>query len=109
MCHDAHGDEYACLYVRRLVSGLPSQDRSRCFAVLQFWLDDSGKGQPPVFVLAGYVARVEQWNAFADEWQIFLNQNPRLEYIKGYEAAMKLLGFVDSSRAGTSMTGMSAC
>jgi len=54
--------------------------------VLQAWLDDSGKGQPPVFVLAGYVAEVPKWESFSDDWQKLLNKEPRLEYIKAYEA-----------------------
>jgi hypothetical protein len=55
-------------------------------AVIQIWLDDSGKGQPPVFVLAAYAGGVEEWNSFAVEWQRILNQSPRLEYVKAYEA-----------------------
>jgi hypothetical protein len=38
--------------------------------MLQAYIDDSGwDGQSPVFVLAGYVAKQEQWEAFALEWQ----------------------------------------
>jgi hypothetical protein len=43
----------------------------------------------PVFILAGYVARVEQWMKFSDEWQEMLDRtNPRgpLKYFKMREA-----------------------
>ena len=51
------------------------------------WFDDSGKGHGPVFVLAGYLATVEDWCAFADDWKTLLHQGPKpLSYIKGYEA-----------------------
>jgi hypothetical protein len=38
--------------------------------MLQGFIDDSGwDGQSPVFVLADYIAKTEQWEAFSDEWQ----------------------------------------
>jgi len=56
--------------------------------VLQVVIDDSGRGQErePAFVLAGYIARVQNWTAFAHEWQIALTENPRIEYLKGSQA-----------------------
>ena len=54
--------------------------------MLQVWFDDSGKGQLPVFVLAGYYGDVSDWVTFSHNWQQLLNKEPRLEYIKGYEA-----------------------
>ena len=56
--------------------------------MLQIWFDDSGKdGKSPVFVLAGYLATVEDWCGFADDWKTLLHQGPKpLDYIKGYEA-----------------------
>jgi hypothetical protein len=55
--------------------------------MLQVWLDDSGKGQMPAFVLAGYFAPVENWINFSDEWKALLAKPSRpLSYIKGYEA-----------------------
>src|SRR5438445_472037 len=54
--------------------------------MLQAWFDDSGKGQLPVFVLAGYLARVGEWEAFSKSWQKILNREPRLQYIRAYEA-----------------------
>jgi hypothetical protein len=87
--HTQHGDDKACLCLRRLYSGLPRQRREgRVLAVLQAFIEDSGRGQEdkPVFVLAGYVARVQAWEAFADEWQKALDKYPKVEYLKGKEA-----------------------
>lgn len=86
--HSGHGDRAGCLYIRRLVSGRPFPDRTnRRFLVLQIWFDDSGKGHGPAFVLAGYLATVEDWCGFADDWKTLLHKGPRpLDYIKGYEA-----------------------
>src|SRR5437867_682301 len=58
-----------------LVSGLPSRKRnSRLFLMLQAHIDDSGwDGMSPVFVLAGYLAKKEQWDAFSDEWNSVLH------------------------------------
>jgi hypothetical protein len=50
--------------------------------VLQVCIDDS-KGRPE-FVLAGYVASVQDWEAFSDEWQELL-ADCDLAYIKGNE------------------------
>ena len=54
--------------------------------MLQLWLDESGEGNPPVFVLAGYLNHAEKWLLFADEWRRSLDIEPKLDYIKGYEA-----------------------
>jgi hypothetical protein len=76
------------MHMRRLVSGLPAADREhRWFLMLQVWVDDSGRGQDPVFVLAGYIARVRNWEALADRWRGILNQKPRIGCLKGKEAA----------------------
>ena len=43
--------------------------------MLQACIDDSGwDGTSPVFVLAGYVAKAEAWDAFADEWRALLDK-----------------------------------
>ena len=55
--------------------------------MFQIWFDDSGKGHGPVFVLAGYLGRSEDWRPFADDWATLLSREPsKLDYIKGYEA-----------------------
>jgi len=56
-------------------------------AMLNGYIDDSGTGTPPVFVLAGYVSTPEKWAAFSDEWADALNIHPRLDYFKAKEAA----------------------
>lgn len=54
----------------------------------QIWFDDSGKHGGPVFVLGGFLAKVEEWISFAGKWQHLLTNEARrkLDYIKGYEA-----------------------
>jgi len=88
--HDAHSDTYACAWIRRLYSGLPYEyRRNRFLAVLQAFLDDSGRGKETdskVFVIAGYAGPMESFSSFADEWQALLRENPALEYLKGKEA-----------------------
>lgn len=57
--------------------------------MLQAYIDDSGwDGQSPVFVLAGYLAKKEQWDLFSDEWQAVLDlKEPKeLEYLKMSQA-----------------------
>jgi hypothetical protein len=55
--------------------------------MLQAVVDDSGKGQKPVFVLAGLVLRQDQWVAFTNSWKAILDTSPKLEYFKMKEAA----------------------
>jgi hypothetical protein len=69
------------------LSGLPAPDRyERLIMALQAYFDDSGRDDPPVFVLAGYVARAEQWAAFSDEWSAALAADPAIDYFKMQEA-----------------------
>ena len=88
--HEQHGDDKACLWMRRLYSGLPSDERhNRYLAVLQAFLDDSGRGKESdskVFVVAGYTGPMENFNSFADDWQALLREEPVLDYVKGKEA-----------------------
>src|SRR5208283_1411999 len=86
--HFLCGDECACIYVRRLLSGRPSNPFRRFLVLNQIWFDDSGKHGGPVFVLAGFLANVEEWIWFASKWQDLLADKNRrkLDYIKGYEA-----------------------
>lgn len=55
--------------------------------MLKAVVDDSGRGQPPVFVLAGFLARAQCWAAFADEWDAALKAEPAVKYFKMKEAA----------------------
>jgi len=54
--------------------------------MLQIWLDDSGRGQRPAFVLAGYFSSVDAWIEFSDEWKALLQKRPALRRLKAYEA-----------------------
>ena len=54
---------------------------------LQGYFDDSGsEPQSFAFVIAGYILRSEQMEAFADDWLTALHQKPRIEYFKMAEA-----------------------
>ena len=58
--------------------------------MLQVFVDDSGRGENadnPTFVLAGYIGRVRNWEAAADDLQRIMRKNPKLLYLKGKEAA----------------------
>jgi|SRR5208282_328124 len=55
----------------------------RCWlAVLRTYIDDSGRGQKPHFVFAGFVARAEHWLEFNKAWQAALAGPPVLDYLK---------------------------
>jgi hypothetical protein len=54
--------------------------------MLRAYIDDSGWGSAPMFVLAGWVSRVEFWEKFSDNWQVALDSIPRIRYFKMYEA-----------------------
>ena len=110
--HRNHGDEFACIWVRSLVSGMPKPMRlMRQLIVLQIFIDDSGRGQEdaPAFVLAGYIARVQNWANFADRWQRFLTEEPAIEYLKGYDAyhcAGEFAGFSQKERDAKVLKGV---
>ncbi len=54
---------------------------------LRAFIDDSGSGgDSPWFVLAGYVGKVEAWDAFHEPWRKVLEVPPQLEYFKASEA-----------------------
>ena len=81
--HERHGSSKRW----EMLSGIPSSLRFRRYQLtLQASIDDSGRGQKPVFVLAGYVAKSDDWGAFSDEWEIALHERPRIEYFKMREA-----------------------
>ncbi|HEV7264157.1 MAG TPA: DUF3800 domain-containing protein [Falsiroseomonas sp.] len=69
------------------LSGTPDPERRRrLLLVLHVYIDDSGQTEPPVFVLAGYVARAERWAEFSDAWKAALAGPPALDYFKMHEA-----------------------
>ncbi len=55
--------------------------------MMEAYADDSGTGDPPVFLLAGFVGRAERWAEFSERWIEALRGRPRLKYFKMKEAA----------------------
>ena len=55
---------------------------------LQAWFDESGKGQEPVYVLAGYVGKKTMWEDFADDWQTELDREPVMPYLHAKESRL---------------------
>jgi Protein of unknown function (DUF3800) len=66
-----------------------STDVARCRLLLNLkaYIDESGKSDPPVFVMAGFIARAEQWAAFNDEWREILDMPPRIEAFHAADSA----------------------
>jgi len=54
--------------------------------MLGAYIDDSGSGNPPAFVLAGWVSRDQFWETFSDQWQSALSAIPSIRYFKMHEA-----------------------
>lgn len=56
--------------------------------LFQAFIDDSkSEGDPPFFVLAGYIGRADMWAKFEREWQRALEmRGPRIAYFKYREA-----------------------
>ncbi len=52
----------------------------------QFYVDDSGKNDPPVFVLAGLLAEQTAWEQFSLAWEDILAQPPALKCFKMADA-----------------------
>lgn len=53
---------------------------------LEVFIDDSGKNDPPVFVLGGVIGRQESWPAFADDWAKVLATHPAVPHFKMKDA-----------------------
>lgn len=78
----------AALHILALVSGYADAERgSRLLAMLQGFGDDTGKGNEPVFALAGFVASVELWIEFSNAWDTKIREDPAIHYFKAREAA----------------------
>jgi hypothetical protein len=87
--HRQCASDKACLQVGALFSGLPKALRDEgLLMVLQAWFDESGKGQEPVYLLAGYVGKKTMWEDFADDWQTELDRKPRLPYLHANESQL---------------------
>jgi hypothetical protein len=55
------------------------------------FIDDSKMGQPPVYVLGGWVAPTSVWPSFSETWIDILRMSPRIRYFK-FAEAMNLVG-----------------
>jgi hypothetical protein len=61
-------------WVLALVCGLPNPARERApIMTLKAFVDESGEGQLPVLVLAGWVSTASRWATFSDEWDVLLH------------------------------------
>lgn len=71
-----------------LFAGLPSGERERQWVlIIQGYFDDSGsEPSDPLYVLAGFLAPVENWLAFADDWRACLSREPSLEALHTKDA-----------------------
>jgi len=55
--------------------------------MLRAYIDDSVyEGQPPLFMLAGYISTAERWAALSNEWQVALDMEPRIRCFKVKQA-----------------------
>jgi len=54
--------------------------------MLKAYFDDSRMGQPPCYVLGGWIAPAKVWAPFSDAWLDILWMKPRIEYFKFQEA-----------------------
>ena len=68
--------------------GLPKVPRDkRVLLMFRGFFDESNRNPSEgQFILAGWTARVEDWERFTDDWQQSLNQEPSINYFKTYEA-----------------------
>ncbi|MGD0672117.1 MAG: DUF3800 domain-containing protein [Candidatus Binatus sp.] len=84
-----HGIDCACLQIRSPVSGLPGRERQRrVFVMVQVVIDDSNRGQEdaPAFILAGWMAPVNNWARFREAWDTELKKEPSISLLKSNEA-----------------------
>jgi len=76
-------------YGETLLSGLPPEERERrSLMVIQTgYFDDSGSDAlSQYYVLAGFIASVEQWEKVSTKWRHVLDKEPNLRYFKMKEA-----------------------
>lgn len=55
-------------------------NRKRLMVVLKVYSDESGKGDPRTFVMAGFIARAEVWAEFENDWNAVLARPPAIPY-----------------------------
>src|SRR3989304_2601382 len=72
--------------------GLPTRlRRSRLLFMLSLrtFIDESGTEEPAprdVFMMGGWLANVETWERFSDDWHKELGKSPAIAYFKHWEA-----------------------
>jgi len=54
--------------------------------MIRAYIDDSGIGQYPLYVLGGWFAPAEVWPSFSIAWRGVLHQDPQISYFKFSEA-----------------------
>ncbi|UFS74142.1 DUF3800 domain-containing protein [Tardiphaga sp. 37S4] len=54
--------------------------------MIRAYIDDSGLGQHPIYVLGGWFAPVEVWSEFSTAWRVALRKEPQISYFKFSEA-----------------------
>lgn len=63
------------------------------------FFDESNRSpREMTFVLAGWLATVDEWENFSDAWQKCLEEKPRLQYFKGSELNEKLYSASNADR-----------
>ena len=62
--------------------------------MLKAFFDASGTlNQVENYVLAGYISTVEKWERFSDDWQLALEEPPKIDYFKIREAILRIEQF----------------
>jgi len=54
--------------------------------MLKAFFDETGKGDPYIFAMGGFIARAEEWESFNNDWRAVLDEPPKLEYFHMVEA-----------------------
>jgi hypothetical protein len=61
--------------------------RSRLLGMFKTYVDDSGRGDPFIFVDAGFLSTAPKWATFSVEWEAELRRHPAIPVFKATEAA----------------------
>jgi hypothetical protein len=83
ICHQSREGVVFVSVIASIMTGLPPATRVRRLVVaLKAYIDDSGNdGKSPVFILAGFLARSEEWAIFSNKWKEILSREG-LPYFK---------------------------
>jgi hypothetical protein len=111
--HLSHGDKAPCIQIRRLVSGFdPRLRKSRWIVIVdaeifQAVLDESGYGggaenfryPDDVFIFAGYIGKVADWETFTHAWDGILTTYPELKDVDFVKGLVRFQGRFSDPRA----------